>query len=183
MLPVKCQALTKTGKPCNRDAVGDSKYCWQHQNEVEERQEEEIKLTEKQKVFCDEYIISLNATDAARKAGYSKKTARQIGQENLSKPYIQKYIQRRLAEKESERIATQNEVLEYLTAVMRGEIQEEAIVVENIGNYQSRAKKILKQVDPKDRNKAAELLGKRYGLFRENVDLDITSVQIIDDIE
>lgn len=69
------------------------------------------KLTLKQKRFADEYIISANATAAAIKAGYSKKTARSIGQENLTKPDIKAYIDERLEKLESEKIATQEEVL------------------------------------------------------------------------
>ena len=76
-------------------------------------------MTEKQKRFCDEYLISLNATQAAIKAGYSEKTAKQIGQENLTKPDIKKYIEDRLDEKEKELIADQDEVMKYLSAVMR----------------------------------------------------------------
>lgn len=141
------------------------------------------KLTEKQKAFADYYIECLNATEAARRAGYSKNTVGAIGHENLQKPKIKEYIEKRLAEKEEERVASQDEVLEYLTKVMRGEIKEEQVVTENTGDYQSKAKVVKKKVGPKDRNKAAELLGKRYALFKDNIDIDITGVQIIDDIE
>ena len=79
------------------------------------------KMTDKQKRFCDEYLIDLNATQAAIRAGYSEKTARQIGTENLSKPSIDEYIKNRMAEKEAALIANQDEVLKYLTAVLRGE--------------------------------------------------------------
>ena len=72
-------------------------------------------LTEKQKRFCDEYLIDLNATQAAIRAGYSEKTARQTATENLSKPYIREYIDKRLAEKDAELIADQDEVLKCLT--------------------------------------------------------------------
>ena len=68
-------------------------------------------MTEKQKLFCEEYLISLNATQAAIKAGYSEKTAYSIGNENLKKPEIQEYIQKRLKEKEDALIAKQDEVL------------------------------------------------------------------------
>lgn len=78
------------------------------------------KLTLKQKRFADEYIISANATAAAIKAGYSKKTARSIGQENLTKPDIKAYIDERLEKLDSEKIADQKEVLQYLSSVMRG---------------------------------------------------------------
>ena len=77
-------------------------------------------LTPKQKRFCDEYLIDLNATQAAIRAGYSKKTAYSIGQENLKKPEINAHIEKRMEEKEEALIAKQDEVLKYLTAVMRG---------------------------------------------------------------
>lgn len=87
-----------------------------------------VALTEKQKRFCDEYLIDLNATQAAIRAGYSEKTARQTATENLSKPYIREYIDKRLAEKDAELIADQDEVLKYLTSVMRREKNEHIVV-------------------------------------------------------
>ena len=86
-------------------------------------------LTLKQQKFCDEYIISGNATQAATLAGYSKKTARSIGQENLTKPDIKKYIDERLEELESSKIAKQDEVLRYLTSIMRGFETEQAEMI------------------------------------------------------
>lgn len=131
----------------------------------------EVKLTAKQQRFCDEYLIDLNATQAAIRAGYSKKTAGSIATENLSKPAIKMYIERRMAEKESKLIADQDEVLKYLTAVLRGETQAEVVVVENIGDYMSQARTMQKAPDEKERLKAAELLGKRYSLFKDKVDV------------
>lgn len=78
-------------------------------------------LTAKQQRFCDEYLVDLNATQAAIRAGYSKKNANNIASENLAKPNIREYIDKRLSEKESKLIAQQDEVLKYLTAVMRRE--------------------------------------------------------------
>lgn len=141
-------------------------------------------LTPKQKRFVEEYLIDLNATQAAIRAGYSPKTARQIGDENLSKPDIREAINERMKSKDEETIAKQDEVLRYLTAVMRGEIEEECVVVESIGDFQSRAKIINKQVAPKDRNKAAELLAKRYGLLTDNMNVTASMlVQIVDDVD
>ena len=122
------------------------------------------KLTEKQKRFIDYYIETLNASEAARRAGYSIKTANRIGQENLTKPVIKSAIEERLAQFESERIAGPKEVLKYLTAVMRGEEVEEQIVTVGNGQGESGVEIVKKKVSPKDRIKAAELLGKRYGL-------------------
>lgn len=127
------------------------------------------KMTAKQQRFCDEYLIDLNATQAAIRAGYSKKTAYSIGVENLNKPELKKYIADRMAEKESELIADQNEVLKYLTSVLRGETQSEVVVVEGIGFGNSEARTMQKAPDEKERLKAAELLGKRYGLYTDKV--------------
>lgn len=128
-------------------------------------------LNKKQQRFCDEYLIDLNATQAAIRAGYSKKTAGQAGNENLRKPQISEQIKRRMAEKESELIASQDEVLRYLTAVMRNETQEQVVVVEGCGDGVSEAKIVQKDTSVKDRNKAAELLAKRYGLLNEKLDI------------
>lgn len=129
------------------------------------------KLTLKQKRFADEYLISANATAAAIKAGYSKKTARSIGQENLTKPDIKAYIDERLEKLESEKIATQEEVLQYLTSIMRGDQQEKTLI--SVGEFGQKIVDI--DVGAKDRIKAAELLGKRYRLFTDKVEMDVSS--------
>jgi phage terminase small subunit len=131
------------------------------------------KMTAKQRRFCDEYLIDLNATQAAIRAGYSKRSAKQIGEENLSKHDLKKYIDSRMAEKESELIADQDEVLKYLTAVMRGKTQAEVVVVENIGDFRSEARTMQKAPDEKERLKAAELLGKRYGLYTDRIEQEV----------
>ena len=128
------------------------------------------KMTVKQKRFCDEYLIDLNATQAAIRAGYSEKNARNIASENLAKPNIKQYIDERMAEKESALIADQNEVLKYLTSVLRGESESEIVVVEGTGDGCSEARAMQKAPDEKERLKAAELLGKRYGLYTEKVE-------------
>lgn len=130
-------------------------------------------MTAKQKRFCDEYLIDLNATQAAIRAGYSEKNARNIASENLAKPNIREYIDERMAEKEKELIADQNEVLKYLTSVLRGESQSTEIVVEGVGEGCSEARTIQKEPSEKDRLKAAELLGKRYGLYTDRVEADV----------
>ncbi|MFV3013519.1 terminase small subunit [Clostridium botulinum] len=143
-----------------------------------------MKLTPKQKAFADYYIQTGNATEAAIKAGYSKKTARFIGNENLTKPYIKNYIDERMKQLEDERIAKADEVLQYLTRVIRGKETEEVVVTENIGDFMSEAKTIKKEIGAKDRIKAAELLGKRYRLFTDKVEIEgSVPVQIVDDID
>lgn len=127
------------------------------------------KLTAKQQLFCDEYLIDLNATQAAIRAGYSEKTARQIGTENLSKPAISEYIEKRMKEKEDALIAKQDEVLKYFTSVMRAESRSSVLARDETG-----ADRVIeKPPDEKERTKAAENLGKYYALFTEKVEQDM----------
>lgn len=130
-------------------------------------------MTPRQQRFCDEYLIDLNATQAAIRAGYSEKTARVQASENLTKPYIKQYIAERMAEKEEALIAKQDEILRYLTSVLRGESQSEVVVVEGQGDGWSEAKLLQKAPDEKEKLKAAELLGKRYGLYTDKVQADV----------
>lgn len=131
-----------------------------------------MKLTLKQKAFADFYIETGNATEAAKRAGYSERTAREMGSENLSKPHIKAYIDERLKQIEGERIADAAEVLKYLTSVMRGETLAEIVVVEGEGDGHSSARRMLKAPDEKERLKAAELLGKRYSIFTDKVNVE-----------
>lgn len=131
------------------------------------------KLTAKQRRFCDEYLIDLNATQAAIRAGYSERTARVIGQENLLKPAIKEYIDKRMAEQEAALVADQTEVLKYLTSVLRGKSRSEVVVVEGVGEGCSEARIMQKAPDEKERLKAAELLGKAHMLFTDKVQQDV----------
>lgn len=130
-------------------------------------------MTEKQRLFCDEYLIDLNATQAAIRAGYSEKYAHTNVSKLLQNTTIREYIENRIAEKEDKLIAKQNEVLKYLTSVMRGESKSEIVVVENIGDYMSEARTMEKAPDEKERLKAAELLGKAHMMFSERIQQDI----------
>lgn len=133
------------------------------------------KLTIKQKKFADNYIKSGNATQSYINAGYSVRSENAAGVEGhklLRNPKVKNYIDEKMQEISDKQIAKAEEVLKYLTSSMRGEIEEEVIVVENIGDYESKAKKIKKQLSAKDRIKAAELLGKRYSLFTDKVDFE-----------
>ena len=125
-------------------------------------------MTPRQRKFCDEYLISGNATEAAIKAGYSRKTAKQTGSENLSKPDLRAYIDEQLAKIHSAKIADAEEVMKYLTSVMRGEHTEQ--VLKLVGEGVQTVTDI--DVSAKERLKAAELIGKRYGLFTEKVGLE-----------
>lgn len=124
-------------------------------------------MTDKQKRFCDEYLIDCNATQAAIRAGYSPKTAYSIGEENLKKPELKTYIDERLEQLHSEKIADAQEVLEYLTSVMRGEHTEQVLRLDGDGVQVVDSV----QTPTRDRLKAAELIGKRYGMFKDAVDL------------
>lgn len=138
-----------------------------------------VALNDKQQRFCDEYLIDLNATQAAIRAGYSKKTAYSQGQRLLKHAEAKIYIEARMAEKEKELIADQDEVLKYLTNVLRGKSQSEIVVVENIGDFTSEARLIQKAPDEKERLKAAELLGKRYNLFSDKMKVDVAMPVVI----
>lgn len=117
------------------------------------------KLTPKQQTFVDEYIISGNATQAAIKAGYSKKTARFVGAENLTKPNIKVELEKRNAEIKSQKTMDMQEVMERLAAIARGETIEQQVT--NKGT--------VVEVEPKtsDQIRAMELIGKRYGAWTD----------------
>ena len=129
----------------------------------------------KQKIFADEYLIDLNATRAYKVAYPNVKndvTAAAAASRLLRNVKVQEYIAQRMAEKESELIADQDEVLKYLTLVLRGESRAQEIVVEGTGEGCSEARTMEKAPSEKERLKAAELLGKRYALFTDKVDMD-----------
>ena len=128
------------------------------------------KLNERQQRFCDEYLIDLNATQAAIRAGYSSKYAHTNANKLLQNTTIKEFIDARMAEKQDSLIADQDEVLKYLTSVLRGKTQSEIVVVEGTGDGCSEARAMQKAPDEKERLKAAELLGKRYGLYTEKVE-------------
>ena len=131
-----------------------------------------LKLNARQKAFCEYYVASGNATEAAIKAGYKEKNARFIGCENLTKANIKAYVEELMQKLESERTASAKEVLEFLTKSMRGEIKEEVVVVEGTGDGTSEARMVKKQIGLRDRIKSAELLGKRYRLFTDKVEVE-----------
>lgn len=143
-------------------------------------------MTDKQKKFCDEYLIDCNATRAYLAAYPNIKnehSARTLASRLLTKVDIKSYIDEQLEKISSEKIADAKEVMEYLTSVMRGETKSEIVVVEGCGDGYSEARNIDKAPDEKERLKAAELLGKRFGLFKDNVALEIEPVVIINDLK
>ena len=141
---------------------------------------DEFSLNPRQRAFADEYIISANATQAAIKAGYSQNYANTNASKLLQNTTIKSYIDEKLAELQSQKVADQQEVMEYLTAVMRGEKTEPLLVLDGEGKQ-----KVVNAIPPvQARTKAAELLGKRYRLFTDKVELDATVEQVVfeDDI-
>ena len=131
-------------------------------------------MTPKQEKFCAEYLVDLNATQAAIRAGYSAKTAESTGSRLLRNVNIKTHIAL-LREREFENtIATAKEAEAFLAKAMRGDIDEEVIVTEGTGDGMSRARTVTKQISAKDRLKAAELIGKRNSLFTDKVDVDAT---------
>lgn len=157
-------------------------------------------LTPKQQLFCDEYLTDLNATQAAIRAGYSKKTARSIATENLAKPAIRAYIDQRMAEKKDALVAKQDEIMEYLTSVMRREHTENVVVtlsekktyyapdengtIRKHTDEKQTAQAVEIPAQLKDANKAAELLGRAYGMFSDNLSVEGTAkVVIVDDLD
>lgn len=137
------------------------------------------KLNARQELFCLEYIRDGNATQAAVRAGYSPKTAYSTGQRLLKNVEVRARIDELMADLQQEKIADAEEVLRYLTSVMRGEATEEVAVGTPIGT-----EIIAKHIGGREQVKAAELLAKRYGLLTENVKLTGgLPVQIVDDME
>ena len=136
-------------------------------------------MTEKQKKFCDYFIETGNATKAAIFAGYSERTAKQIGQQNLTKLYLRFYIDKRLKQLEDERIADAYEVMKFLTSVMRGEVKEPVAILDGDG-YQ---KVVDLQPNVATRRAAAVDLGKRYALFTDKTEMTVTEVPVfLDDL-
>ncbi|GED13992.1 terminase small subunit [Aneurinibacillus migulanus] len=138
------------------------------------------KLTPKQQAFADYYIETGNAEEAARKAGY--KSPRGNAHKLLQNTAIKQYIDEIMDSKNNERIASQDEVLEYLTSVMRGvPFITEYEDTDEEGNVVTKQNKIYPYF--KERNQAAELLGKRYAMWTEKQQVEgNVGVTIVDDI-
>lgn len=139
-------------------------------------------MTEKQQKFADEYIIELNATRAYKKAYPNVKkdeVAKAAGSRLLTNVNVKTYIDEQLEKLKSERVADQQEVLEFLTAVMRGEVTEPLLVLDGEGTQ----KVVEAKPNVSTRKSAAVDLGKRYGLFVEKQELTSNTVtQIVWDI-
>lgn len=161
-----CQATTKSGKPCSNSARPDG-FCHidSHRPSVTATFPEDDKLTEKQRRFVEAYMgrAEGNATEAARLAGYSgsDETIRAVAYENLTKPHIRNAIEARVVS--DPLVADRAELQRFLTRVLRGEEAETQVDREGV-EY---------ELPPKmrDRLKAAEMLGKTRGDFKDNLDV------------
>lgn len=138
-------------------------------------------LTENQKRFCDYYIETGNATEAYERAGYKVKdreVAKAAASRLLTNVNLKQYIDQKMYEKDKSRIASQDEILETLTKIMRGEIVESIPIGVGMG-----AQELVDNTPSiKDRIKAAENLGKRYGMWTEKIEHSGNVVTIVDDI-
>ena len=137
-----------------------------------------VAMNARQKRFCDEYLIDCNATQAAIRAGYSPKTAKVTGAKMLTNANLKAYIDEQLERIHNEKTADAQEVLEYLTAVMRGQHTEQTLQL--IGDGVQKIADI--DVSAQERLKAAELIGQRYGMFKDNVNLGESRVIIVSDV-
>ena len=111
-----------------------------------------MKLTPKQKAFAEAYIETGNQTEAARRAGYSEKCAYSIGNENLSKPEVSAYKKERMAELESQRVASADEVMRFFSSVMRGEVKDQFGLDASLQDRLNAGKELMKRyaaIEPK----------------------------------
>lgn len=131
-------------------------------------------MTNRQKKFCDEYLIDLNATQAAIRAGYSERSAGRNADRMMKNDEIRSYIEEQLQQLHNERTADAQEVVEYLTSVLRGESEGEELVNEFQGDGISKAVNVKKKPSEKDKLRAAELLGKRFGIFTDKIENKVT---------
>lgn len=141
-------------------------------------------LNEMQENFVLEYMKDYNATQAAKRAGYSERSAHQQGYKLLKHPEIHRRIQQTRDEMASKNIATIKEIEEFLSLAMHGKLDEQVVMTLGVGPGFTDIAKDRKEIELKDRIRAAELLGRRYGIFTDKHEHSGTvgMVNIIDDI-
>lgn len=110
-------------------------------------------LTPKQKAFADEFLKCGNATEAAKRAGYSEQSARQMGTENLSKPYISSYIQERQKQIDDERIADIAEIQRFYSSVLRGEVKDQFGLDASLETRIAAGRELMKRFEKAETNK------------------------------
>lgn len=133
-------------------------------------------MNEKQKMFADEYLKDMNAT-RAYKCAYpdcgTDENARAASSRLLTNVNIKSYIDEQLEQIHSKNVADIQEVFEYLTSVMRGEQKTEELMNVGVGVGMTEVQKVEKTTATRDRLKAAELLGKAYSMFTDNVNAKV----------
>lgn len=143
-----------------------------------------MKLTRKQQLFADEYIRTGNAYQSAVSAGYSHNYAKGNIVKLLENVSVKSYIDARLEKLKKESIAEQDEILQYLTSVMRGKVKDEELMLVPTGDFMSEVERHEKRADIVARTKAAELLGKRYAMWTEKQEVEHSgAIMFVDDIE
>ncbi|MBX0358931.1 terminase small subunit [Halobacillus sp. Nhm2S1] len=144
-----------------------------------------VKMTERQRRFADKYIKTGNISQSYKTAYPNVKkdsAARASGSRLLTKANVKFYIDERLKELKKEAIADQDEILQYLTSVMRGEVSDEQLLVIGDGEFGSEVGRHSKRSDTSDRTKAAELLGKRYVMWTDKNQVENITPEFIEDV-
>jgi len=137
-----------------------------------------MSLNDRQRRFIDEYLIDMNATQAAIRAGYSERTARSQGQRLLTHVDIKRAIDERMKEHEEKLIADQEEILQYLTSVIRGE----ALGKEKLGVGKGAETIVDRKPTTQERIRAAEQLGKRYGMWTDRHEVEHKLPTFVEDV-
>lgn len=142
------------------------------------------KLNLKQQAFVDEYIKTGTAYQSAIRAGYSEKYAKSSSHKLLENVGIKAEIDKRMEKLKKDSIADQDEILQYLTSVLRGEVTDQELIAIGIGRGEMEVEELEKRSDTNARTKAAELLGKRYMMWTDKQQIETTAtVQFNDDID
>lgn len=163
------------------------------------------KLTKKQRLFVDEYLIDLNATQAAIRAGYSVESAKEIGCENLTKPNIQETIAKAMAERSrrtgvnQDRVVLELAKMAFVNAndlidpesakVREGATEDDLACIQSVKvktSYTPSGGSVEREIKLNDKMKALELLGKHLGMWNDKIDMNITLPVVIsgeDDLE
>lgn len=139
------------------------------------------KLNLKQQAFVDEYIKTGTAYQSAIRAGYSEKYAKSSSHKLLENVGIKAEIDKRMEKLKKDSIADQDEILQYLTSVLRGEVTDQELIPIGIGKGEMEVESLEKRSDTNARTKAAELLGKRYMMWTDKQQIETTATVHFDD--
>ncbi|MBE7359889.1 terminase small subunit [Staphylococcus epidermidis] len=139
------------------------------------------KLNLKQQAFVDEYIKTGTAYQSAIRAGYSEKYAKSSSHKLLENVGIRAEIDKRMEKLKKDTIADQDEILQYLTSVLRGEVTDQELIPIGIGRGEMEVESLEKRSDTNARTKAAELLGKRYMMWTDKQQIETTATVHFDD--